>query len=70
MNIQVKMLWMDNVGENKLLQKSLEAEEFNIDFQYTAARTPQQNARVEQKFATLYGKFRSVLNLTIISKGL
>ena len=28
MNIQVKMLLMDNAGDNKLLQKALEAEEF------------------------------------------
>ena len=41
MNIQVKMVRMDNAGENKSLQKTLEREEFNIDFQYTAAGTPQ-----------------------------
>ena len=70
MTIQVKMLQMDNAGENKLIQKSLEAEEFNINFQYTAARTSQQNGRVEQKFATLYGKVCSMLNLARISKGL
>ena len=37
MGIQVKILWSDNAGDNKALQKALEDEEFNIDFQYTAA---------------------------------
>ena len=43
---------------------------FNIDFQYTAAGIPQQNSKVEQKFATLYGKVCSALNLARMSKGL
>ena len=70
MNIQVKNLRMDNAGENKLLQKALEEEEFNINFQYTTARAPQQNDRVEQKIVTLYGKVCSTLNLAWIIKGL
>ena len=47
MGIQVKMLCSDNSGEEKMLQKSFEKEEFNINFQYTAAGTPQQNGKVE-----------------------
>ena len=43
------MLQSDNAGENKMLQKALKGEEFNIDFQHTAAGTPQLNGRVEQK---------------------
>ena len=70
MKIQVKMIRMDNTGENKLIQKSLEQEEFNVNFQYTAASMPQQNGHVEQKFATLYSKVRSSLNLARITKGL
>ena len=69
-SIQVKTLRLDNAGENKKLQRALEEEEFNIDFQYTAAGTPQQNGRVERKFATLYGKVRSTLNSARITKGL
>ena len=61
---------MDHAGENKSLQKALEDEEFNIDFQYTAVGTPQQNSRVERKFATLYSKVCSILNLAKMNKGL
>ena len=53
-----------------MLHKTLEREEFNVDFQYTAAGTPQQNGRVEQKIATLYGKVRLTLNLARITNGL
>ena len=70
MKIKVKMIRMDNGGKNKFLQKSLKQEEFDIDFQYTEAGTPQQNGRVEQKFATLYEKVRSILNLARITQGL
>ena len=30
-------------------------------FEYTAVGTPQQNGRVERKFATLYGRVRSMM---------
>ena len=70
MNIQVRMLRMDNAKQNKLIKKILEAEEFNINFQYTTAGTPQQNGRVERKFATLYGNVCSTLYSARISKGL
>ena len=33
-----------------------------IDFEFTAPNTPQQNGIVEQKFATLYGRGRALLN--------
>ena len=61
---------MDNAGENKLLQKALEKEKINVDFQYTATGTPQQNGCVEQKITTLYGKVCWALNLERITKGL
>ena len=32
-----------------------------ITFEYTAANTPQQNGRIERKFATIYGRVRSML---------
>ena len=46
MGIQVKMLQSDNAGENKALQKALEDEEFNIDFQYTGVG---RNTKAEQQ---------------------
>ena len=33
-----------------------------IIFEYTAVNTPQQNGRVERKFATLFGRVRAMLN--------
>ena len=30
-------------------------------FEYTAVGTPQQNGRIERKFATLYGRVRSMM---------
>ena len=41
MGIQVKMLQIDNAGENKALQRAFESKEFNINFKYSAAGTPQ-----------------------------
>ena len=57
MGIQLKLLQSDNAEENKSLKKALESEEFNIDFQYSAAGTPQQNSRVEQKIVTYTENF-------------
>ena len=33
-----------------------------MNFEFTAPHTPQQNGRVEQKFATLYERTRSIMN--------
>ena len=43
---------------------------FNINFQYTAVGTLQQNGKVEQKIATLYSKVFSIFNLARMNKGL
>jgi hypothetical protein len=37
-------------------------ETLNINLEFTAPNTPQQNGKVERKFQTLYGKVRSMLN--------
>jgi hypothetical protein len=52
----------DNAGENKALEKECQAQGLGIQFEYTAPGTPQHNGRVELKFATLYGRVRSMLN--------
>ena len=70
MKTQVKMIRMDNAAKNRLLQKSNEQEKSDIDFQYTAAGTLQQNGCIEQKFAALHGKVRSTLNLERITPGI
>jgi hypothetical protein len=59
----VKYLRCDNAGENLAFQKDLEqCNDLDIEFEYTAPGTPQQNGKVERKFATLYGRARSMLN--------
>ena len=70
MGIQPKIIRCDNAGENNVLEAALRKEEFNIEFQYTASGTPQQNGVVERGLATLYGKLRSTLNSGGISRGL
>ena len=41
-----------------------------IKFEYTAVGTPQHNGRVERKFATLYGRIRSMMNNAGIKENL
>jgi Reverse transcriptase (RNA-dependent DNA polymerase)/gag-polypeptide of LTR copia-type len=61
--VQVKYLRCDNSGENQALQQELEQDnELNITMEFTAPYTPQQNGSIERKFATLWGKVRSMLN--------
>ena len=60
--VDIKIIRCDNAGENKELQKAIDQDsELNIDFEYTAPYTPQQN-KVERKFATFHGRVRAVLN--------
>jgi hypothetical protein len=63
LNLDVKFFRCDNSGENRKFQERIKNEtKFNVTFEFTAPNTPQQNGRVERKFATLYGKVRSILN--------
>ena len=59
--VAIKKIRCDNAGENKSLEKEIIEKGMNICFEYTAANTPQQNGRVERKFATIYGRVRSML---------
>jgi hypothetical protein len=40
----------------------------NIHFEFTAPYTPEMNGKFESKFATLYGKARSMLNAAKVPK--
>ena len=53
----VKVLQMDNGGENKGLVKRLNSKDWQLypKIEWTARDTPQQNHMVEVGFATLYG---------------
>ncbi|MCP4746065.1 MAG: transposase family protein, partial [Desulfobacteraceae bacterium] len=59
--ILVKIIRLDNSGENNALEKLYKQEGLGIKFEYTVPGTPQQNGRVERKFQTLYGRLRSSL---------
>ena len=58
----VKYLDCNNAGENNALEKFCQQKGLGITFEYTAPGTPQQNGRIERKFATLYGRVREILN--------
>ena len=55
---------LDNAGENTDMENILKESEWNVMFQFTAPDTPQQNGKVERKFATLKGRIRVMLNWT------
>ena len=50
----VKYIMCDCAGENNALDKACKQEGLGIQFEYTAPGTPQQNGRVERKFATYF----------------
>jgi hypothetical protein len=63
-SIIVKFIRGDDAGENTSLENACLAAGLGIQFEYTAAGTPQFNGRVERKFATLYGRVQSMMNAT------
>jgi hypothetical protein len=60
---EVKILRMDNGGENKALVKRLNSKDWKMypTVEYTARDTPQHNHMVEVGFATLYGRGRAMM---------
>ena len=60
----VKHIRMDNAGENLTLQTRSDSSDWklNIDFEYTARNTPQQNHLAEQGFAHLANLGRALMN--------
>ena len=59
--VTIKRIRCDNGGENKSLEKNVIENRMNIVFEYTAVNTPQQNGCIEYKFATIYGRVRTML---------
>ena len=66
--IQVKRIRCDNAGEHKTFEAEAKKERLGLTFEYTARNTPQQNGRVERKFATLFGRVRAMLNGAILPR--
>lgn len=60
----VKILRMDNAGENKALKEWIKSSDWKLDVQieYTARSTPQQNSLAEMKFASIARRSRAVMN--------
>ena len=58
---EVKKIRCDNAGENVSFEERAGAMNLGLKFEYTAARTPEQNGKVERKFQTLFGKLRAML---------
>ena len=59
--VVVKTIRGDNSGENMKFEQLCKQEGMGITFEYTTPGTPQQNGRIERKFATLYGRVRAML---------
>jgi hypothetical protein len=64
----VRYIRCDNAGENIALQRECEKAGLGIQFEFTAPGTPQQNGRVERKFATLWGRVRAMMEGAQLSK--
>ena len=60
--IQVKIIRCDNAGENKVLERESDKNDFGIIFEYTAPGTPQQNGVVERACVTVMGRARAMMN--------
>ena len=59
--IEVKIIRLDNSGENRSLQKECEKQNLGIIFEFTVPGTPQQNSVVERKIPTLMGRSRAMM---------
>ena len=68
--IEIKMIKLDNSGENRSLQKECDKEILGIIFEFTAPGTPQQNSVAERRIPMLMGRARAMLiQAGIDSKG-
>ena len=65
--IEIKKYRCGNAGENISFDKLCQKEGTGTVFEYTAPGTPQQNGRVERKFATLFVRVRAMLRGSGIS---
>jgi hypothetical protein len=67
--IKVKYIGCDKSGENHDIQNYLRERypKIRCKFEFTAPDSPQQNGKIERKFATLYGRVRAILNCAQIT---
>eukprot|EP00957_Ditylum_brightwellii_P176303 13424614-Ditylum_brightwellii.AAC.1 len=64
----VKIIRCNNTGENKLLEKRSNSADWklNINFEYTARDTPQQNSLAEVSFVTIGNHGKAMMIAAII----
>ncbi len=58
----------DNSGENIAFKNKAKEEGLGLNFEFMARQTPQQNGRIERKYATLFGQVRAMLNSAGLSR--
>jgi hypothetical protein len=63
MDIEIKIIRMDNAGEKKLLQQRCESKDwqFAMKYEYTGIDTPQHNRMDELGLANLGNKGRALM---------
>ena len=66
--IQVKTIRCDNAGENLKFEETCKHQGLKVKFEYTAPGTPQQNGKVERKFANLAGMIRAMMQAAEIEQ--
>ncbi len=59
--IKVQTIRCNNAGENNKMEEACVEQGLGTKFEYTAMGAPQQNGRVERKFATFYGRVGSMM---------
>ena len=59
--IKIKVIRCDNAGEKKKIEEACDKLGLGTKFEYTVVGTLQLNSRIERKFATLYGRVRSMM---------
>jgi hypothetical protein len=63
-NKEVKNIRMDNAGENVKLSKLVKSphNNLNVNIEFTARNTPEQNSPVEQGFTTIYSRAKAAFH--------
>ncbi len=61
-DIVVHKIQCNNSGENVAFKNKAKEGGLGLNFEFTACQMPQQNGRVERKYATLFGRVRVMLN--------
>ena len=57
----MKIVRLDNSGENRSLQQECDKQNLGVIFEFTAPGSPQQNSVVERKMPTLMARARAMM---------